>query len=158
MASGHGGRRLRREFVELAGGDAHVDAGANLLRDQHGIAVLLAEAIAQPLEPRRDLVEANWLSLAAQLHDVHLGREIRRAGGGVRLGSGLWAEKGMRVSDRLGGAESEANRAGAACSISNLNRLPRKGSNRSLSHSFPGSRIGVRSDPFIIPPPFWRLS
>lgn len=78
MGGGHGGGGLRRELAELAGGDALVDAGADLLRDEDRIAVLLAEAVAEPLEPRGDLVEVDRLLPPIALHHVHPRRRRSR--------------------------------------------------------------------------------
>ena len=50
MGGGQGGGGLGGELVELAGGDALVDAGADLLCDEDGVAVVLAEAVAELLE------------------------------------------------------------------------------------------------------------
>ena len=55
VGGGHGRGGLGCELVELAGGDALVDPRADLLRDEHGVAVVLAEAVAELLEARRDL-------------------------------------------------------------------------------------------------------
>ena len=69
-----GGERsdgLGGELVELAGGDTHVYPDADLLRDEHGVTVLLAKPIAELLEPHRDLVEVHHLRSPVPLHDVH---------------------------------------------------------------------------------------
>lgn len=71
VVGGHGGGGLGGELVELAGGDALVDAGADLLRDEDWVAVVAAEAIAQLLQPRRDLVEVHRLLTTVSLHHVH---------------------------------------------------------------------------------------
>jgi hypothetical protein len=67
----HGGGSLGCELVKLAGGDALVDPRADLLRDEDGVAVLLAEPVAELLEPRGDLVEVHHLVAAVPLHHVH---------------------------------------------------------------------------------------
>lgn len=72
MRRGHGGGGLGGELTDLAGGDALVDAGADLLGDEDGVAVLHAEAVAEPREPRGDLVEVDRLLPAVALHHVHL--------------------------------------------------------------------------------------
>jgi len=72
MRGGHGGGGLGGELTNLAGGDALVDAGADLLGDKDGVAVLRAEAVAKPREPRGDLVEVDRLLPAVALHHVHL--------------------------------------------------------------------------------------
>lgn len=72
MRRRHGGGGLGGELIELAGGDALVDPGADLLRDEDGVAVLLAEPVAELLEPRGDLVEVHHLVAAVPLHHVHL--------------------------------------------------------------------------------------
>jgi hypothetical protein len=75
----HGGGGLGGELVELAGGDALVNPRADLLRDEDGVAVLLAEPVAELLEPRRDLVEVHHLVAAVPLHHVHLPSNTLRA-------------------------------------------------------------------------------
>lgn len=72
MGRSHGRRGLGGELVELAGGDALVDPRADLLRDEHRVAVVLAEAVAELLEARRDLVEVHRLLAAVPLDHVHL--------------------------------------------------------------------------------------
>ena len=42
-----------------------------LTQTEHGVAVLLAEPIAELLEPHRDLVEVHRLRPPVPLHDVH---------------------------------------------------------------------------------------
>ena len=85
MGRGHGGGSLGSELVELAGGDALVHTRAYLLRDEHRVAVLLAEAVAELLQPRRDLVEVHRLLPPVPLHHVHLrpppGEAFRRTPG-----------------------------------------------------------------------------
>jgi len=71
VGGGHGRGGLGCELVELAGGDALVDPRADLLRDEHGVAVVLAEAVAELLEARRDLVEVHRLLPPVPLHHVH---------------------------------------------------------------------------------------
>lgn len=68
---GHGGGGLGGELIELAGGDALIDAGTHLLGDEHRVAVLLAEPVAQLLKPRRDLIEVDGLGPSVPLHYVH---------------------------------------------------------------------------------------
>lgn len=103
VGCGHGGGGLGGELVELGGGDAPVDAGADLLRDEDGVAVVLAEAVGELLEPRRDLVEVDGLLPPVALHHVHRAARpglpsntwrARIAAGGACLGTG--AEGGMR--------------------------------------------------------------
>lgn len=101
MVRGHGGCGLRGELVELTGGDALVDAGAHLLGDKHRVTVLVAEPVAQLLEPRRDLVEVDGLVPAVALHHVHLQSfygEFRRTVGVEASGGGGWGceERGRR--------------------------------------------------------------
>ena len=72
VGGGHGRGGLGCELVELAGGDALVDPQADLLRDEHGVAVVLAEAVAELLEARRDLVEVHRLLPPVPLHHVHV--------------------------------------------------------------------------------------
>lgn len=72
MRGGHGGGGLGGELADLGGGDALVDAGAYLLRDEDGVAVLHAEAVAEFLDPSGDLVEVDRLLPAVALHHVHL--------------------------------------------------------------------------------------
>lgn len=86
VGGGHGGGGLGGELVELAGGDALVDAGADLLRDEHRVAVLLAEPVAELLEPRRDLVEVHRLRPPVPLHDVHLRWPSAAAAGVLWIG------------------------------------------------------------------------
>jgi len=74
VGRGHGRGGLGGELIELAGGDALVDPRADLLRDEHGVAVVLAEAVAELLEARRDLVEVHRLLAAVPLDHVHLPR------------------------------------------------------------------------------------
>jgi hypothetical protein len=84
VGGGHGRGGLGGELIELAGGDALVDPRADLLRDEHGVAVVLAEAVAELLEARRDLVEVHRLLPPVPLHHVHV-----VAGFGPPAGRGL---------------------------------------------------------------------
>ena len=59
VRGGHGSGGLGGELADLVGGDALVDASADLLCDEDGVAVLRAEAVAELLEPRGDLVEVD---------------------------------------------------------------------------------------------------
>lgn len=71
MVGGHGGGGFGGQLVELAGGDAFVDAGADFLGDQNGVAVICAEAITKLLEARGYFVEVNRLLPPVPLYDIH---------------------------------------------------------------------------------------
>ena len=71
VRGGHSSGGLGGELADLVGGDALVDASADLLCDEDGVAVLRAEAVAELLEPRGDLVEVDRLLPAVALHHVH---------------------------------------------------------------------------------------
>jgi hypothetical protein len=94
----HGRRGLGGELVELAGGDALVDPRADLLRDEHRVAVVLAEAVAELLEARRDLVEVHCLLAAVPLDHVHLPRWRK-------LPSNTWCARLRRRRDERTRAE-----------------------------------------------------
>lgn len=84
MIGGHGGSSLGSELVELAAGDALVDASADLLGDEDGVAVVDAEAVAELLQARGDLVEVDGFLPSISLDHVHLSvvlsGEFRRTG------------------------------------------------------------------------------
>lgn len=71
MVGGHGGSSFGGQFVKLAGGDAFVNAGADFLSDQNGVAVIGAEAITKLLEARGYFVEVNRLLPPVPLYHVH---------------------------------------------------------------------------------------
>lgn len=71
MVGGHGGSSFGGQFVKLAGGDAFVNAGADFLSDQNGVAVIGAEAITKLLEARGYFVEVNRLLPPVPLYDIH---------------------------------------------------------------------------------------
>lgn len=72
MIGGHSSGGLGGQLVELSGGDAFVDTGADFLGDEDRVAVVNAEAIAKLLETRGDLVEVDSLLPPVTLHNVHL--------------------------------------------------------------------------------------
>ena len=72
MISGHSSGGLGGQLVELSGGDAFVDTGADFLGDEDRVAVVNAEAIAKLLKTRGDLVEVDSLLPSVTLHNVHL--------------------------------------------------------------------------------------
>ncbi len=72
MVCGHGRCSLGSEFVELARGDALVNPHADFLSNEHRITMLRVQAIAQFLEPCRDLIKMNRLLLAISLNDIHV--------------------------------------------------------------------------------------
>lgn len=72
MVCGHGRCSLGSEFIELAGGDALVNPHADFLSNEHGITMLRVQAIAQFLEPCRDLIKMNGLLLAISLNHIHV--------------------------------------------------------------------------------------
>lgn len=72
MVGGHGGGGLGGELIKLAGSDALVDAGADLLGDEDGVAVVQGEAVAQLLEAGGDLVEVDGFLPSVSLDHVHL--------------------------------------------------------------------------------------
>lgn len=67
-----GSGSLRGQFIELTGGNALVDPGADLLRHRDRVAVLRAQPITQLLQPCGDLVEVHRLLTPVSLHHVHL--------------------------------------------------------------------------------------
>lgn len=99
VGGGHGGSSLRGELVELTGGDALIDAGADLLGDEDWVAVLLAEAVAELLKPRRDLVELHRFLPAVALYHVH--RSLAPPPKPDGCGFGIGMETTTRVFKRL---------------------------------------------------------
>lgn len=114
MVGGHGSRRLSGQLIELAGGDAGVDSGADLLRYADRIAVLLAETVAQFLQARSDLIEVDGLLAPVPLDDVHLRLPISEAL--LRNSSEHFATAGERSSgtNEIIGREGRRNRLGNA--------------------------------------------
>lgn len=72
MISSHSSSSFRCQFIELAGGDALVDPGADLLSDEDGVAVIDAEAVAELLEASGNLVEVHGFLTPISLHHIHL--------------------------------------------------------------------------------------
>lgn len=96
MIGRHSSSGLSGELIELAGGDAFVDAKANLLCHEHGIAVIGVQAVAQLLQARRDLVEVDSLAPPVPLDDVHL-----EFGWGISS-NGWWVRIGIREEKKEG--------------------------------------------------------
>lgn len=71
VVGGHCSGSFGGQFIELAGGDALVDAGAHLLRHEDRIAVVDAEPVTQLLEAGRDLVEVHGFLTPISLHHIH---------------------------------------------------------------------------------------
>lgn len=71
MVCGHGGGCFGGQFVELTGSDAFVDAGADFLSDENGIAMNGAQAITEFLEASGYFVEVHRFLASVPLYNVH---------------------------------------------------------------------------------------
>mmetsp|Transcript_15211 Transcript_15211/g.45879 ORF Transcript_15211/g.45879 Transcript_15211/m.45879 type:complete len:232 (-) Transcript_15211:49-744(-) len=69
----HGGGGLRSELIQLRGGDAFVDSHRHLLSDQHRVAELGRQPVAELCDPRGNLVKVNLLLATIPLDHKHLG-------------------------------------------------------------------------------------
>ena len=71
MFGGHGGSDLGGQVVQLDGGDASVEPIDDLERDGRGVDEVHVQAIAELLDPGRDLVKVDGLLAVVPLLDEH---------------------------------------------------------------------------------------
>lgn len=71
MLSGHGGRNLGCQIVQLQGGDARIKAIDDLECNCWRINIVHIKPIAELLDSRRNLVEVDGLLAAIPLLDIH---------------------------------------------------------------------------------------
>lgn len=76
VVSGHSGGCFGGQFVELASGNALVNACTDFLGHKDGITVLSTESVTQLLQPRRYLIKMNGFLLPVSLHHIHLDEPV----------------------------------------------------------------------------------
>lgn len=91
MIGGHGSGGFGGQFIKLAGGDALVNAGTDLLGHENRVTVVAAKAITKLLQTGGDLVKMHCLLTPISLHHIHLykknlTKEFRRTGPVQRQG------------------------------------------------------------------------
>ena len=92
MSGGQRGSSLCGQLIQLRCRDALVDAHADLLSDQHGVAELGVEAITELLQTGGDLIEVHGFLTPIALDDIH-GEDATSQRTGVS--HGVAAEKGV---------------------------------------------------------------